>query len=54
MPLEDQRKYRYQNIQGKYYQATHKIKGLIKAYSNDDEFELQEAFQELRNLECRH
>lgn len=45
MPLEDQRKYRYQNIQGEYYQATHKIKGLIKAQSNDDEFELREAFQ---------
>lgn len=50
MSLEDQRKYRYQNIKGKYYQATHKIKGLIKAYSNSDEFELQEAFQRATNF----
>jgi len=45
MSLEEQRKYKYQNIRGDYYQSTHKTQGLIKAYSSSDEYELRDAFQ---------
>ncbi len=41
---DEQRKCNYTNIRGAYYQNTHKIKGLIKAYSYSDESELHEAF----------
>lgn len=39
-----QRQYDYKNIQGSYYQNTHKSKGLIKVYASSDEYELHNAF----------
>lgn len=44
LQLDEQRKYHYKNIQGIYYQKTHMSKGLKKAYTSSDEYELHEAF----------
>lgn len=61
LPLEEQRNYmsNYKNIQGNYYQTTHNVKGLIRATSNDDEYELRKAFQKatefgLKSLDDLH
>ena len=36
--------YRYDSLQGKYYQLTHKARGLVPANEHSDEYELHEAF----------
>lgn len=44
LPIEEKVKRNFLNIQGTYYQQTHQIKGLNKAYSHSDEYELHDAF----------
>lgn len=50
LQFDVQREYDYKNIQGTYYQNTHKSKGLVKAYSNSDEYELHKAFSKAYNF----
>lgn len=44
LQFDEQRKCDYKNIQGVYYQNTHKYKGLIRVGTFSDEYELHEAF----------